>query len=100
MKIGNKEVEYVAKLANLAITEEEKRTFISQLNSILEYVEQLNALDTENVEPTAQAVYANEPNLSMRPDEPKASFSQEEALANAPESGAGHFKVPKVITER
>lgn len=100
MKIGDKEVEYVAKLANLAITEEEKRTFISQLNSILEYVEQLNALNTENVEPTAQVVSADQPNLGMRPDEPNATFSQEEALANAPESGAGHFKVPKVITER
>jgi aspartyl-tRNA(Asn)/glutamyl-tRNA(Gln) amidotransferase subunit C len=100
MKISNKEVEYVAKLANLAITEEEKLTFVSQLNSILEYVEQLNALNTDNVEPTAQAVSADQPNLAMRPDEPNASFSQEEALANAPESGAGHFKVPKVITER
>ena len=100
MKIGNAEVEYVAKLANLAITEDEKRMFIGQLNSILEYVEQLNSLNTENVEPTAQVVYTQEQNFSLRPDEPCMTFSQEESLGNGPAVGAGHFKVPKVIVER
>jgi len=100
MKIGNAEVEYVAKLANLAITEDEKSVFIGQLNSILEYVEQLNSLNTENVEPTAQVVYTQEQNFSLRQDEPCRTFSQEEALANGPAVGAGHFKVPKVIAER
>jgi aspartyl-tRNA(Asn)/glutamyl-tRNA(Gln) amidotransferase subunit C len=100
MKIGTKEVEYVAKLAQLAITEEEKELFIGQLNSILEYVEQLNLLNTENVEPTAHAVASVEPGHSLRTDEPRATFTQDESLANGPETGAGHFKVPKVITER
>ena len=100
MKIGHAEVECVAKLANLAITEEEKRMFIGQLNSILEYVEQLNSLNTHNVEPTAQVVYASEQNFSMRPDEPRVTFSQEESLSNGPVTGAGYFKVPKVIGER
>ncbi len=100
MKIGNAEVEYVAKLANLAITEEEKRIFIGQLNSILEYVEQLNALNTETVEPTAQVVYTREQNFSLRQDEPRVTFSQEESLSNGPATGDGYFKVPKVIADR
>ncbi len=100
MKIGPKEVEYVAKLAQLAITEEEKALFIGQLNSILEYVEQLNLLDTENVEPTAHAVSSLEPSQSLRPDEPRSTFTQDESLANGPATGAGYFKVPKVIADR
>jgi aspartyl-tRNA(Asn)/glutamyl-tRNA(Gln) amidotransferase subunit C len=100
MKIGTNEVDYVAKLAQLAITEEEKRLFIGQLNSILEYVEQLNRLNTENVEPTAHAVLSMGPAHGLRPDEPKVTFSQDESLANAPATGAGHFKVPKVIADR
>lgn len=100
MKIGPNEVEYVAKLANLAITEEEKNTFIGQLNSILEYVEQLNTVDTNQVEPTAQVVYAKGSTESMRDDSPQVTFSQENSLQNAPSKGAGHFKVPKVIADR
>jgi aspartyl-tRNA(Asn)/glutamyl-tRNA(Gln) amidotransferase subunit C len=100
MKIGNAEVEYVAKLANLAITDDEKKMFVGQLNSILEYVEQLNSLNTENVEPTAQVVYTHEQNFSLRQDEPRVTFSQEESLGNGPAIGAGYFKVPKVIAGR
>ena len=100
MKIGNTEVEYVARLANLAIAEDEKKMFIGQLNSILEYVEQLNSLNTENIEPTAQVVYTQEQDFSLRSDEPCVTFSQEESLGNGPAVGAGYFKVPKVIAER
>jgi len=100
MKIGSNEVEYVAKLANLAITEEEKNTFIGQLNSILEYVDQLNTVDTSQVEPTAQVVSTKASAKSMRDDSPQATFSQEDSLQNAPSKGAGHFKVPKVIADR
>ncbi|MCI0622972.1 MAG: Asp-tRNA(Asn)/Glu-tRNA(Gln) amidotransferase subunit GatC [Acidobacteria bacterium] len=100
MKIGVKEVEYVGKLAQLAITEDEKKLFIGQLNSILEFVEQLNQLDTANVEPTAHAVYSVEQSRLLRPDEQVTTFTQDQSLANAPETGAGHFKVPKVIADR
>ena len=100
MKIGPNEVEYVAKLANLAITEEEKNTFIGQLNSILEYVEQLNTVDTSQVEPTAQVVYTKANTESLRDDSPRVTFSQEDSLQNAPSKSAGHFKVPKVIADR
>jgi len=100
MTIGKTEVEYVANLANLAITEEEKLEFIGQLNSILEYVEKLNALETAEVEPTAQVVASTARSFQLRPDEPHITFSQEESLSNGPETGAGHFKVPQVIAER
>ena len=100
MKIGPKEVEYVAKLANLAITEKEKNTFIGQLNSILEYVEQLNTVETSQVEPMAQVVYTKTSADSMRDDSPRVTFTQEDSLQNAPAKGAGHFKVPKVIADR
>jgi aspartyl-tRNA(Asn)/glutamyl-tRNA(Gln) amidotransferase subunit C len=100
MKIGVKEVEYVGKLAQLATTEGEKKLFIGQLNSILEFVEQLNQLDTSNVEPTAHAVQSRDLSLNLRRDEPLTTFSQEQSLANGPETGSGHFKVPKVIADR
>jgi len=100
MKIGAKEVEYVGKLAQLAITEEEKNLFIGQLNSILEFVEQLNQLDTSNVEPTAHAVQSADQSPNLRLDEPLTTFTQEQSLANGPETGSGHFKVPKVIADR
>jgi aspartyl/glutamyl-tRNA(Asn/Gln) amidotransferase C subunit len=77
-------------LANLAITDEEKKMFIGQLNSILEYVEQLNSLNTENVEPTAQVVHTHEQNFSLRQDEPHVTFSQEESLGNGPAIGAAN----------
>lgn len=100
MKIGPEEVDYVARLAHLAIPQKEKQVFIGQLNSILDYVEQLNSLETEEVEPTTQVVPPALANTSLRPDEPRVTFSQEESLSNGPETGAGHFKVPQVITER
>src|SRR5215510_3450824 len=100
MKIGPKEVEYVGKLAQLAITEEEKNLFMGQLNSILEFVEQLNQLDTSNVEPTAHAVQSADHSRHFRMDEQVTTFSQEQSLANGPETGSGHFKVPKVIADR
>jgi len=100
MRIGTNEVEYVGKLAQLAITEEEKNLFIGQLNSILEYVEQLNRLDTSNVEPTAHAVQSADLSAGLRQDEQITTFTQEQSLANGPETGSGHFKVPKVIADR
>jgi aspartyl-tRNA(Asn)/glutamyl-tRNA(Gln) amidotransferase subunit C len=97
MKIGVTEVEYVARLAHLAITEEEKTLFIGQLNSILEYVEKLNTLDTNHVVPTAQIASGDAMLQPLRPDEPQKHSSQDLALINGPSTGAGHFKVPKVI---
>ena len=67
MKINLAEVDYIAKLANLSFTEEEKQKFIGPLNSILEYVDQLNKLDTRGIEPTEQVVHTSKKNYIIRP---------------------------------
>jgi aspartyl-tRNA(Asn)/glutamyl-tRNA(Gln) amidotransferase subunit C len=97
MALTEKDVKYVAELAHLELTEDETQKFLSQLCSILEYMQALNKLDTKNVEPMAQVTYPAAENPSLRPDEPRKTFGPDEALANAPEAGAGCFKVPRVI---
>ena len=99
MKIEDKDVRYVAALANLELTEEERARMVRDLNSILGYIDQLNELDTSNVEPMAQSssrvnTAATSP---MREDCVTACLSREEALKNAPETDGAFFKVPKVI---
>lgn len=97
MKITEKDVAYVAALANLELTEHETVQFVADLNSILGYMEKLNELDTSNVEPMAQVLYEAEETATLRADEDRPGLAAELAVANAPESGAGQFKVPKVI---
>lgn len=97
MKISEKDVRYVADLANLELTPEEIARFMPQLDSILRYMEKLNELDTANVEPMAQVVFEQDETATLREDGDRAGFAQEIALANAPDKGAGHFRVPKVI---
>ena len=97
MALTEKDARYVAELARLELTEEEVRKFLPQLDSILEYVNKLNQLDTSQVEPMAQVTFGGPENPALRSDQPRRTFSRDEALANAPEQGAGHFKVPSVI---
>ena len=97
MAFTEKDVRYVADLAHLELTEEEVQKFLPQIDSILEYVQKLNELDTSQVEPMAQVTYPGSENASFRPDQARRNFSQDEALANAPEPGSGSFKVPRVI---
>ena len=97
MKITEKEVRYVADLANLRLSDEEVHKFSADLEEILTYVDKLNELDTSNVEPMAQVLYEAEESATLRPDENAPSFPVEKALKPAPLSGAGHFKVPLVI---
>ena len=99
MKITEKDVRYVAALANLELTDAEVLRLATDMDSILTYVEKLNELDTSAVEPMAQVLYDAPEDVAMRADTERVSFAQEKALSNAPESGAGHFKVSKV-TER
>lgn len=94
MQISKQEVEHVAKLARLDISEGEKETFARQLNEILTYVRTLDGLDTEGIEPTATVL--EQTNVS-RADEVNPSLSVDLALANAPESEDGFFRVPKII---
>lgn len=97
MQISKTEVEKVAKLARLELTEAEKEEFSRQLSSILTYMEKLNTYDTEGVEPTATVL--GEVNV-FREDEVRPSLPVDRALANAPEQSDGCFVVPKIIEER
>lgn len=94
MKITKAEVEHVARLARLALDEEELESLTSQMDAILGYVDQLNELNTEGIIPTAHAVPVEN---AFREDEIKPSIGEEKALQNAPESGEGCFRVPQVI---
>ncbi len=94
MGISKEEVEYVARLARLRLSEEEKERFTHQLDQILEYVQQLNQLDTENVPPTSHVLALKN---VWRKDEVKPSLPLSEALSNAPQANEEFFLVPKVI---
>ncbi len=94
MKISKKEIEHIATLARLNLTEGEKELFGSQLSSILDYVEQLNKLDTKDIEPTSHVISLNN---VMREDIPGTSLSVEEALKNCPSHTEIFYRVPKII---
>ncbi len=97
MNLTDKEVRYVADLANLRLSDEEVQKMSHDLGQILTHIEQLNELDTSNVEPMAQVLYNADETATLREDVPHTPLGNQEALANAPASGAGYFKVPKVI---
>ncbi len=89
-------VDHVAKLARLNLSEEERARMQVELTAILEHAEKIQALDLEGVEATSHAIpLAN----VMRADEIRPSLSQQEALANAPVTEDGYFKVPRIIEE-
>lgn len=91
-----KDVEHVAKLARLALTEEEKVRFAEQIGNILDYFNQLKEVNTDNVEPMAQAI----PKLNvMREDKVCAPCNRDKILANAPVEEDGYFKVPRIAEE-
>lgn len=93
-KITRVEVEQVARLARLELTEDEKERMTAQLDAILGYVDKLNALDTSQVEPTTTVI----PMVSvMRRDVVRPSLDREEALANAPDRADAFFRVPRII---
>ncbi len=97
MKLSADEVRYVAGLANLSLTDEEIQQLSADLGEILTHVEKLNELDTTGVEPMAQVLYEAGETATMRDDVEHEPLGQDLALANAPLSGAGMYKVPKVI---
>lgn len=110
MKVTDKDVAYVAELANLELTDEERTGMLRDLNSILDYIDRLNELDTSDVPPMAQVSdrhgvdeskqggarfdYASREDVL---EGLRKSLPQEEALANAPDADDDFFKVPKVI---
>lgn len=92
------DVRKIAKLAHLEITDEEVAIYTPQMKNIVAYVEQLNELDTENIEASIGGLTAEgEETYTIREDVPHESFSQEKALNQAPSGVAGHFQVPKVL---
>ena len=95
-KITRKEVEHVARLARLALSEEEKELMTRQLDRILGYMDKLNELDTSRVEPTSHVIPMEN---VMREDGVRPSFSQDEALANAPDRDGASFRVPRIIED-
>ena len=110
MKVTDKDVSYVAELANLELTEDERKGMLRDLNSILEYIDRLNELDTSNVPPMAQVsdrygvdqskqgsdrfAYASREDVL---EGLRKSLPHDEALANAPDADEHFFRVPKVI---
>lgn len=97
MKITETEVRYVADLANLNLSEAEIHKFSHDLNEILTHIDTLNEADTTGVAPMAQVLYQAGETATLRPDCPRPTLGTTIALANAPLSGAGYYKVPKVI---
>jgi aspartyl-tRNA(Asn)/glutamyl-tRNA(Gln) amidotransferase subunit C len=105
--VTDKDVSYVAELAHLELSEDERTRMLKDLNSILGYIDNLNELDTANVEPMAQVASRSDAGgatsaaegftYAMRADEPRPCLPREEALRNAPGSDGVFFKVPKVI---
>jgi aspartyl-tRNA(Asn)/glutamyl-tRNA(Gln) amidotransferase subunit C len=97
VKITEKEVRYVAGLANLHLTEPEVGKLQTDLNGILEHMDRLKEIDTTGVEPMAQVLFDAGETATLREDTVVPPLGNEVALANAPQPGAGYFKVPKVI---
>ena len=98
MRITRTDVEKIAEIARLELTAEETESFTEQLSSILGYIEKLNEVDTEGVEPLSHSTPGSDaPQFAQREDETQPSLGSQVATENAPDKEAGYFKVPKVI---
>ncbi len=96
MKVTKEDMENVAVLSRLSIPEAETEEYMQQLSTFLDYVENLKAVDTENVKPTTYALPIQN---VFREDVARSSLSRTAALANAPLQEDGYFKVPRVLEE-
>lgn len=98
MPITEADVKKIADLAHMEITDEELRVLAPQMAAIVEYVEQLNALDTSQIDPAIGGLTPEgERTDSSREDAVKPSLGQRTALEEAPDPAHGHFRVPKVL---
>lgn len=93
-KITKEQVEHVAHLARLEVTEEEVEMFTNHLDSIIQYAEQLKELDTENIKPTTHVLDIKN---VLRKDEVGETTTHEEMMKNAPDSEDGQIKVPAIL---
>lgn len=96
MSVSKEDVKKIANLARLEFSEEEIGNYTNEMNQILNYMEKLNELDTENVKPLSHPI---ENSNVFRDDVLKESTLREQALKNAPDKTNEHFKVPKVINQ-
>ncbi|MBN1283868.1 MAG: Asp-tRNA(Asn)/Glu-tRNA(Gln) amidotransferase subunit GatC [Anaerolineae bacterium] len=94
MKLSRQDVEHVAELAKLSLTEAEKTTYQAQLSAILDYFEMLQQIDTEAISPTASVLALQN---VMREDEVRPSFPREQIITNAPEHEDGQFRVEAIL---
>ncbi len=92
--INNEEVKHIAQLAHLKLNEEEVELLSKELSDILDYIDKLNELATDNITPTAYTIPMHN---VLREDKVKPSMERKKVLANAPEEENGQFKVPKII---
>jgi aspartyl-tRNA(Asn)/glutamyl-tRNA(Gln) amidotransferase subunit C len=98
MAIETEDIRKIARLAHLEISEAEVALFAPQMAEIVAYVEQLNELDTDNIEPALGGLTPEgEATDAARDDVPHASLGQQKALEQAPAAADGHFRVPKVL---
>ena len=98
MPINEADIEKIAGLAHIEITPEELKIFVPQIAEIVTYVEQLNAVDTANVEPALGGLTPEgERTDTFRDDEVLPSLGQQKALGEAPDPSHGYFRVPKVL---
>ena len=99
MPISESDIEKIAQLAHLEITDDERRMFAPQIAEIVTYVEQLNEIDTATVEPVLGGLTPEgERTESSRADATQECLGQKIALDQAPDAAAGHFRVPKVLS--
>lgn len=94
MGISIQEVEHVAELSRLELSEDDKQTYAEQLSKILQYAGKLNELNTDGIEPTSRVPGAEN---VMREDEVKPSLDRELVMKNAPDEQDGQFRVPSVL---
>ena len=95
-KLTPEEVQHIAELAKLALSEEEIEGYASDLSAILDYAQQLQEVDTDHIHPTASVLPLRD---VMRADEARPGLAPDDALANAPERQDGYFKVHAVLEE-
>ncbi|MBT5470128.1 MAG: Asp-tRNA(Asn)/Glu-tRNA(Gln) amidotransferase subunit GatC [Nitrospina sp.] len=88
------DIEHVAKLARLKLTDAEKEKFSNQMGTIIEYIEKLSELDTKNVEPTAHVLGLNN---VFREDVPTEPLTQQDPINDSPAHSKGHYEVPKIL---
>jgi aspartyl-tRNA(Asn)/glutamyl-tRNA(Gln) amidotransferase subunit C len=98
MPISESDIEKIAQLAHLEISDDERRMFAPQIAEIVTYVEQLNEVDTSDIVPALGGLTPeSEQTESSRADEVQPSLGQKLALDQAPDPASGHFRVPKVL---